>query len=182
MFRLWAWVLRLSALRMMYRMLGSLKQPYLHWLSLWQVLCLDLVKASTSSRIPENLTCHKIMDLDDILDNVMSEPVVAVVAPKPPVVKKPAESAEIKPWLASTANVPPEFRDRWTKLVRADLSAVAATPFQTSHAYRNWWEASGTPSSNKVLLDLVRKAAAKCGLDDIQTAQLSNSSNPITDR
>ena len=122
------------------------------------------------------------MDLDDILDNVMSEPVVAVVAPKPPVVKKPAESAEIKPWLASTANVPPEFRDRWTKLVRQDLSAVAATPFQTSHAYRNWWEASGTPSSNKVLLDLVRKAAAKCNLDDVQTAQLSNSSNPITDR
>jgi hypothetical protein len=46
-----------------------------------------------------------------------------VVAPKP-VVKKVAESAEIKPWLASTANVPAEFRDKWTKLVRQDLNAA----------------------------------------------------------
>jgi hypothetical protein len=122
------------------------------------------------------------MDLDDILDDVMGEPVVAVVPVKPPVVKKVAESAEIKPWLASTANVPPESRDRWTKLVRQDLSAVPATPFQPSYAYRNWWDASGTPSSNKVLQELVRKAATKCGFDDAQTAKLLNTSNPITDR
>ena len=121
------------------------------------------------------------MDLDDILDDVMGEPSVAVVAPKP-VVKKIVESAEIKPWLASTANVPPESRDRWTKLVRQDLSAAAPSPFQPSYAYRNWWDSSATPSSNKVLQELVRKAASKCGFDDVQTAKLLNTSNPITDR
>ena len=122
------------------------------------------------------------MDLDDILDDVMGEAVVAVVPPKPPAVKKPAESAEIKPWLASTANVPADSRDRWTKLVRQDLTAVTATPFQTSYAYRNWWDAAGTPSTNKVLQELVRKAAAKCNFDDAQTAKLLHTSNPITDR
>mmetsp|Transcript_2902 Transcript_2902/g.3040 ORF Transcript_2902/g.3040 Transcript_2902/m.3040 type:complete len:163 (+) Transcript_2902:123-611(+) len=120
------------------------------------------------------------MDLDDILNDVMGETEVKVVAPKP-VVKKVAESAEIKPWLASTANVPAEFRDKWTKLVRQDLNAATATPFQASYAYRNWWDASGSPSTNKVLQELVRKAAAKCEFDDIQTAKLLNTSNPITD-
>jgi hypothetical protein len=38
------------------------------------------------------------MDLDNILDDVMGETVVQVVPSKPPVVKKAAESAEIKPW------------------------------------------------------------------------------------
>ena len=122
------------------------------------------------------------MNLDDILDDVMGEAAVAVVVPKPVVVKKPAESAEIKPWLASTANVPADSRDRWTKLVRQDMSAVTATPFQASYAYRNWWDAAGTPSSNKVLQELVRKAATKCNFDDVQTAKLLNTSNPITDR
>ena len=121
------------------------------------------------------------MDLDDILDGVMGDAVV--VPPKAIVaVKKPAESAEIKPWLASTANVPIEFRDKWTKLVRQDLTAVPATPFSASYSYRNWWDAAGTPSQNKVLQELVRKGAAKCGFDDIQTAKLLNTANPITDR
>ena len=58
------------------------------------------------------------MDLDDILDDVMGEEKVTVaVVPKAAVPKK-QESAEIKPWLAATANVPADTRDRWTKLVR----------------------------------------------------------------
>jgi hypothetical protein len=58
---------------------------------------------------------------------------------------------------------------------------ILATPFQASYAYRNWWDASGNPSTNKVLQELVRKAAAKCEFDDVQTAKLLGTSNPITD-
>ena len=118
------------------------------------------------------------VNLDDILDSVMP-----AEAPKPATaqVKKPAESAEIKPWLASTANVPPEFRDKWTSLVRNDLKASAASSFQPSYAYRTWWDPSGSPASNKVLQELVRRSAARCGFDDIKTAQLLVTANPITD-
>lgn len=58
---------------------------------------------------------------------------------------------------------------------------IIATPFQASYAYRNWWDSSFSPSTNKVLQELVRKAATKCNFDDIQTAKLLNTSNPITD-
>jgi hypothetical protein len=118
------------------------------------------------------------VNLDDILDSVMP-----TEAPKAAsaLVKKPAESAEIKPWLASTANVPPEFRDKWTSLVRNDLKATAASSFQPSYAYRTWWDPSGSPASNKVLQELVRRSAARCGFDDTKTAKLLVTANPITD-
>lgn len=45
------------------------------------------------------------MDLDDILNDVLGEtpppPVAVIVAPKVPTIKKPAESAEIKPFLGT---------------------------------------------------------------------------------
>lgn len=81
-----------------------------------------------------------------------------------------------------TANVPAEFRDKWTQSVRQDLNAIPSTPFQASYAYRNWWDPALLPSSNKVLQDLVRKAATTCKFDDVQTAKLLNTSNHITDR
>ena len=121
------------------------------------------------------------MNLDDILDNVMGDEKSEPPKAPAPVVKKPAESAEIKPWLASTANVPPEFRDRWTSLVRNDLKATVASQFQPSYAYRTWWDPSSAPANNKVLQEMVRRAATKCGFDDTKTAKLLVTANPITD-
>jgi hypothetical protein len=128
------------------------------------------------------------MNLDDILDDVNFEALPGKSKNAAPdakadkkLVKKVPESAEIKPWLAATANVQPEFRDKWTQLVRRDLTAVTPSQFQTSYAYRGWWDPSGSPATNKVLQELVRKAAAKCEFDDIKTARLLNTANPITD-
>jgi len=121
------------------------------------------------------------MNLDDILDNVIGEGTADAPKPPPPAVKKPADSAEIKQWLASTANVPHEFRDKWTSMVRNDHKAIPASQFQPSYAYRTWWDASGAPANNKVLQELVRRAAAKCNFDDIKTAKLLVTANPITD-
>ena len=124
------------------------------------------------------------MDIDEILDGVMGETKKSeepAVKPSVQLVKKPAESAEIKPWLASTANVQPEFRDKWTKLVREDLKAIPPSELLPSYAYRSWWDSSASVASSKILQDLVRKSATNCNFDDTRTTKLVASVNPITD-
>jgi hypothetical protein len=65
------------------------------------------------------------------------------------------------------------------------MCSAPRTPTPTSSTQINpnpRWDAAGTPSTNKVLQELVRKAALKCQFDDIQTSKLLNTANPITDR
>ena len=103
-------------------------------------------------------------DLDDMLDEVANEQFKAPA--------KKQEPAEMKAWLAFTANVTPEIRDKWTSLVRKDLPATVMTRFQPSNAYRKWDSLSGTSSSTKLLQETIRAAASRAGLDETKTAKL----------
>lgn len=122
------------------------------------------------------------MDLDAILDDAASSHFKDTpAAPAAPVRK--LEPAEIKPWLAATANVPPEFRDKWTPMVRKDLSAKVVTKFLPSNAYRRW-EAGAegkVMGENKLLQEMVRNAAIRCQFDDAKLGKLVSMANPITD-
>jgi hypothetical protein len=119
------------------------------------------------------------MDLDAMLDDVASThlPPAAV----PTTVVRNIEAPEIKPWLAATANVSPTTRDTWTQMVRKDLKANVTTKFQPSNAYRKFDSAQQVNVSTKLLLELVRNAAAKCNFDETKTSKLMNMVNPMTD-
>ena len=97
------------------------------------------------------------------------------------IVRKPKDSAEIKPWLACTANVTPETRDGWTAMVRKDLNAQVIAKFQPSNAYRKW-DSNIPPGPNKLLQELVRNAATRCQLDETKIAKLIANVNPITEK
>ncbi len=116
-----------------------------------------------SSRI-STIVVAAMADLDDMLDEVANEQFKAPV--------KKQEPTEMKAWLAFTANVTPEIRDKWTSLVRKDLPATVMTRFQPSNAYRKWDSLSGTSSSTKLLQETIRAAASRAGLDEAKTAKL----------
>ena len=97
------------------------------------------------------------------------------------IVRKPKESAEIKPWLACTANVKPDLRDLWNTMVRRDLQAQVISKFQPSNAYRKW-DSNIPPSPDKLLQELVRNAATRCSLDEPKIAKLISIVNPITEK
>ena len=97
------------------------------------------------------------------------------------IVRKPKESAEIKPWLACTANVKPDLRDLWNTMVRRDLQAQVISKFQPSNAYRKW-DSNIPPGPNKLLQELVRNAATRCQLDETKIAKLISNVNPITEK
>jgi hypothetical protein len=122
------------------------------------------------------------MDLDAILDDAASSHFKDAPPPAPAPVKK-LEPAEIKPWLAATANVPPEFRDKWTPMVRKDLAAKVVTKFMPSNAYRRWETGAEGKAmgENKLLQEMVRSAASRCQFDDVKLNKLVSMANPITD-
>ena len=116
------------------------------------------------------------MDLDAILDEAAAE-----IKPDLPVVpKKRIDPPEIRPWLAATALVTPELRDKWTSYVRRDADAVVPSKFLASQSYQ-----SGDPyaaqSSNKILYEIVRAAVAKVGLEESKARGLAVLVNPVTD-
>ena len=92
-------------------------------------------------------------------------------------------STEIKPFLASSANVPKEFREKWTKMNKIDIQANKTTNFLPSHAYRGWDTAPGTGGGgvSKCLHELVKAAATTCDFNEIKTAKLLSLVNPVTD-
>lgn len=120
------------------------------------------------------------MDLDAILNNAAD----TVLEPSPvkDVVDKPKPApvpAEIKPWLASSANVPKDIREKWTKYVKSDLNAKVLSKLQPSHSYSSW---DSTPiQTSKLLGDLVRKSATAIGFDEPKTAKLVSLYQPVTD-
>lgn len=116
------------------------------------------------------------MDLDAILD----EAAETTFKPEPVVAKRKADPAEIKPWLASTALVTPQQRDRWNAMVRKDYEATATTKFLPSKAYQAG-EPSATVNTNKMLYDYVKTASARCQFDESKTSKLLSLVNPAAD-
>ena len=136
------------------------------------------------------------MDLDDLLndidiDKLPSTTVVSV--PKPPATNqvKPAApapivpsgssqvsaigvvSSEVKPWLASSANVPKDYREKWTKMVKIDSDVSVSSSFDSSNAYRLWEATSSSKGAiGKCLQELIRKAAQRCDIDDNKLAKV----------
>ena len=123
------------------------------------------------------------MNPDDLLNEVANE----TLAPAP--VLKKVEPAEIKPYLAVTALVQPEIRDKWTGMVRKDVGSKVTSVFQPSNAYRKWdnnsivlqqqssasENSSSTPTAlsiPKLLQDIVRNACRRTGLDESKTSKI----------
>lgn len=126
-------------------------------------------------------------DLDALLDSVIessglasSQPAAvepAAIEPKLRVV-----SDDVKPWLAFTANVQKDYRDKWTKMARADIETEILTRFQPSYAYRSWdGPVPATNGINRSLQDIVKKAALAAKLDESKTSRLLTLVNPVTD-
>jgi hypothetical protein len=91
-------------------------------------------------------------------------------------------SDEIRPWLAASANVPKEFREKWTKMVKIDVDAELTTKFQLSYAYRLWDAPAPVKNGiNRSLQEIVRKAATSSGIDEAKVNQLLTIVNPVTD-
>ena len=137
------------------------------------------------------------MDLDDLLNDIDIDalPSTTVSVPKPPATNqvKPAApapiapsessrlssvgivSSEVKPWLASSANVPKDYREKWTKMVKIDSDVSVSSPFDSSNAYRLWEPTSSSKGGiNKCLQELIRKAAQRCDIDDNKLAKVWN--------
>lgn len=91
-------------------------------------------------------------------------------------------SDDIKPWLAASANVPKDFREKWTKMTKIDLEAEMTTKFQSSYAYRAWDGPVPVKNGiNRSLQEIVRKAASTAGIDETKASRLLTIVNPVTD-
>ncbi|RYH12729.1 hypothetical protein EON65_37465 [archaeon] len=91
-------------------------------------------------------------------------------------------SDDIKPWLAASANVPKDFREKWTKMAKIDLEAEMTTKFQSSYAYRAWDGPVPVKNGiNRGLQEIVRKAASTAGIDETKASRLLTIVNPVTD-
>eukprot|EP01039_Chlorochromonas_danica_P000921 gene921-1003_t len=91
-------------------------------------------------------------------------------------------SDDIRPWLAASANVPKDYREKWTKMAKIDVDAELTTKFQPSYAYRSWdGPAPAKNGINRSLQEIVRKAAIVSGLDENKSTRLLTIVNPVTD-
>jgi hypothetical protein len=115
------------------------------------------------------------MNLDDLLESAAS----THLEPPKPASSSTTVPSEIKPWLASSANVPKEYRDRWTQLVKLDHQAVVISKLQPSHSYRSL--DTQPINTTKILNDLVRKSASVCGFDESKTVKLLSTFHPVTE-
>eukprot|EP01035_Chromulina_nebulosa_P020651 gene20651-26774_t len=116
------------------------------------------------------------MNLDALLDDAANTVLEPVSKPTAPVTAVPAE---IKPWLASSANVPKEFRDKWNKYVKLDRNAKFVTRLQPSNSYRSL---ENLPiNSSKLLNELIRKASTQLNYDDIKSSKIISIINPVTE-
>ena len=111
------------------------------------------------------------------LDAMLNDAAGTLVPTKTTAAVQTQVPPEIKPWLAFTANVPKEYRDKWSTFVKLDHKAVAATALQPSNNYRSW----DTPPNNttKLLSDLVRKASTTNNYDEIKIAKLHSIVSPV---
>lgn len=138
------------------------------------------------------------MDLDDLLDDVdmstlKSKPVDKVAAKntstKPVTTesaktdaKKELISSEIRPWLAASANVPKETREKWTRMAKTDSTAELCSKFQRSSAYNEWDNSSSAKRGvNKCLQELVRNSLSKSDINEAKISKIMTLINPVTD-
>jgi hypothetical protein len=129
---------------------------------------------------------NKGAELDAILDAALestglanSTPASAEPTAEP---KIRIVSDDIKPWLAFTANVQKDYRDKWTKMAKADIETEIVSRFQPSYAYRSWDGPNPVKNGiNRSLQDIVRRAALLSKLDDAKAARLLTLVNPVTD-
>jgi hypothetical protein len=129
----------------------------------------------------------KGVDLDAMLDEVIessgfanSKPAAAeptTIDPKIRVV-----SDDIKPWLAFTANVQKDYREKWTKMAKVDIETEISSRFQPSYAYRSWDGPVPVKNGiNRSLQDIVKKSALIAKLDESKISRLLTLVNPVTD-
>jgi hypothetical protein len=129
-------------------------------------------------------TKGKSIDLDAILEDAVNSQQLNNKA-DPDVdnsLKIRLVSEDVKPWLAASANVPKDFREKWTKMAKSDTDAEAASKFQPSYAFRLW--DGSLPSKtgvNRSLQDMVKKAASSSGIDESKIMKLLTMVNPVTD-
>lgn len=129
-------------------------------------------------------TKGKSIDLDAILEDAVNSQQLNNKA-DPDVdnsLKIRLVSEDVKPWLAASANVPKDFREKWTKMAKADTDTEAASKFQPSYAFRLW--DGSLPSKtgvNRSLQDMVKKAASSSGIDESKIMKLLTMVNPVTD-
>jgi len=135
------------------------------------------------------------MDLDDLLDDVdistlKSKPVEKVAVKNTPTKpgtekaedgKKELIVSEVRPWLAASANVPKETRERWTRMVKTDSATELVSKFQRSAAYSEWDSATSKRGVNKCLQDLVRNSLSKSNIPEAKIAKVMTLVNPVTD-
>lgn len=124
------------------------------------------------------------VDLDAILEDAANSQQLS--APKPQVIAdtkvRIVTEEYLKPWLAFSANCPKDFREKWTKMVKADGETEISSKFQASYAFRAW--DAPLPSKNGInrsLQEIVKKSALNCGLDEHKTNRLLTLVNPVTD-
>ncbi len=127
-------------------------------------------------------------DLDAMLDEVLESSGLAnakpaAVAPAPVVEPKiRVVSDDIKPWLAFTANVQKDYREKWTKMAKVDIETEISSRFQPSYAYRSWDGPVPVKNGiNRSLQDIVKKAALMSKLDESKISRLLTLVNPVTD-
>jgi hypothetical protein len=105
-------------------------------------------------------TAKGTIDLDAILEEtIQTEKLSDTSKPVEPAEKElklRVVNDDVKPWLAFSANVPKDYRDKWTKMVKIDIETEIVSKFQMSYAYNNWNGAP--PAKNRSLHDLVKKA------------------------
>ncbi len=136
------------------------------------------------------------MDLDDLLDDVdmsaLKSKAVEKAAPKNVPTKPGSEkveeakkelfSSEIRPWLAASANVPKETREKWTKMTKIDIEAELVSKFQRSAAYQEWDAAPNAKRGvAKSLQDLVRSSLSSSSFTETQIQKVLALVNPVID-
>ena len=91
-------------------------------------------------------------------------------------------SDDVKPWLAASANVPKDIREKWTKMVKKDIDTEISTKFQPSYAYRTFDAPIPLKNGiNRSLQEIVKRSAVTCELNDQKVAKLLTLVNPVTD-
>lgn len=135
-------------------------------------------KSNKAAKNGNSGKANKSNDLDAILD----EAITSNNLDKKEELKIRLVSEEIKPWLASSANVPKDFREKWTKMAKVDTEAEIVSKFQLSYAYRCWDGPIPMKNGiNRSLQEVVRKAANASGLDENKTSRLLTLVNPVAD-
>jgi hypothetical protein len=125
------------------------------------------------------------IDLDAILEEAVNSEQLGANKADPDVestLKIRVISDDIKPWLAASANVQKDFREKWTKMAKADTNTELSTKFQSSYAFRSWDGSVPVKNGiNRSLQEIVKKSATQCDLDEAKTTRLLTLVNPVTD-